>query len=270
MTAVGQPGWKSLSRVASAMTGIVPILLLIGLWELSSRLGLVSPVLLPPFSDVLARLGDLVASGELLSALWITTYRALIGLAIATVVGMAVGLAMARVSLARWFFNPVVAIGFPLPTITLLPVFTLWFGAGDESKIWLVALTCFFPIAISTFEGARNMNRQLVWSAQSLGSRGPWLFLRVILPASVPFVFSGVRVALPLAVIVTFVAEMVGGGGGLGFLLIYGYRFLQTPTVLAALIAVLIFGVLLDQLLLRSKRLLLPWDAIGRTHGGRA
>ncbi|WGW11675.1 ABC transporter permease [Saxibacter everestensis] len=250
------------------LTGLLPILAVAVLWEAVSRLGLTSPVLLPPFSVVIQRLARLTVTGELPWALWVTTYRSFIGLFIAAVVGMAVGLAMARVLSVRWFFNPVVAVGFPLPTITLLPAFTIWFGSGDESKIWLVALTCFFPIAVSTFEGARNMNRQLLWSAQSMGSHGIALFRRVILPASVPFVFSGVRVALPLAVIVTFVAEMVGGGGGLGFLLIYGYRFLQTPTVLAALVAVLIFGVLLDQLLLWSRRVFLPWDASDRARDG--
>jgi len=247
---------------------MLPIVAVVALWEAASRAGLVSPVLLPPFSVTMQRLGELTATGELPQALWITTYRAFLGLLVATAVGMAIGLLMARIRLARWFFSPIVAIGFPLPTITLLPAFIIWFGVGDESKIWLVALTCFFPVAVSTFEGARNMNKQLLWSAQSMGSRGVALFLRVILPASVPFVFSGVRVALPLAIIVTFVAEMVGGGGGLGYVLIYGYRFLQTPTVLAALVAVLIFGVVLDQLLLGSRRAFLPWDVDERSHGG--
>jgi len=259
---------SAMSLVVRRLGGLLPILAVIVIWETVSRLGLVSPVLLPPFTVVMERFVSLTASGEILGALWVTTYRSFLGLIVAAVVGMVVGLAMARFSWARWFFNPIVAVGFPLPTITLLPAFTIWFGTGDQSKIWLVALTCFFPIAVSTFEGARAMNRQLVWSAQSMGSRGPSLFLRVILPASVPFVFSGIRVALPLAVIVTFVAEMVGGGGGLGYLLIYGYRFLQTPTVLAALIAVLVFGVILDQLLLWSRRLLLPWDVGEQTARG--
>jgi ABC-type nitrate/sulfonate/bicarbonate transport system permease component len=254
------------SVLKQRLLGLLPILAVLVLWEMVSRLGLVSPVLLPPFSVTMERLVDLTVTGELPKALWITTYRAFIGLLVATIVGTTVGLLMARIKSARWFFSPIVAIGFPLPTITLLPVFIIWFGVGDESKIWLVALTCFFPIAVSTFEGARNMSKQLMWSAQSMGSHGMALFSRVILPASIPFVFSGIRVALPLAIIVTFVAEMVGGGGGLGYLLIYGYRFLQTPTVLAALVAVLIFGVVLDQLLLLSRRLLLPWDIGDQAH----
>jgi ABC-type nitrate/sulfonate/bicarbonate transport system permease component len=248
------------SVLKQRLFGFLPILAVLVLWEAVSRLGLTSPILLPPFSVAMERLLELTITGELSKALWITTYRSFIGLFVATAVGMSVGLAMARIGSVRWFFSPVVAIGFPLPTVTLLPAFTIWFGTGDESKIWLVAFSCFFPIAISTFEGARNMNKQLMWSAQSMGSYGVALFARVILPASIPFVFSGVRVALPLAVIVTFVAEMVGGGGGLGFLLIFGFRFLETPTVLAVLVAVLVYGVLLDQLLLRSRRRFLPWD----------
>lgn len=250
------------------LLGILPIIGILALWEAASRLGLTSPVLLPPFSVAMGKLVELTVAGEMPTALWVTTYRSFIGLIVATALGMSVGLAMARLRPARWFFSPILAIGFPLPTITLLPAFTIWFGTEDASKIWLVTLTCFFPIAVSTFEGARRMNKQLMWSAQSMGSHGVALFRRVILPASIPFVFSGVRVALPLAVIVTFVAEMVGGGGGLGFLLIYGYRFLETPTVLAVLVAVLIYGVLLDQLLLRSRSAFLPWDAGDQAHDG--
>lgn len=256
------------SAMKGKWLGLLPILAILSLWEAASRLGLTSPVLLPPFSVAMERLVELTVTGEMPAALWITTYRSFIGLLVATVAGMSVGLAMARIRSARWFFSPILAIGFPLPTITLLPAFTIWFGTDDASKIWLVTLTCFFPIAVSTFEGARNMNKQLMWSAQSMGSHGAALFGRVILPASIPFVFSGVRVALPLAVIVTFVAEMVGGGGGLGFLLIYGFRFLQTPTVLAVLVAVLIYGVLLDQLLLRSRSTFLPWDVGDQVRDG--
>jgi len=256
------------SVLKQRLLGLLPILAILVLWEAASRLRLASPILLPPFSVAMERLVELTVTGELPKALWITTYRSFIGLLVATAAGMSVGLAMARIRSVRWFFSPIVAIGFPLPTITLLPAFTIWFGTDSESKIWLVAFTCFFPIAVSTFEGARNMNKQLMWSAQSMGSHGVALFARVILPASVPFVFSGVRVALPLAVIVTFVAEMVGGGGGLGYLLIYGFRFLQTPTVLAVLVAVLVYGVLLDQLLLRSRLAFLPWDVGDRARDG--
>lgn len=253
--------------VRGLAAGGLPILVVIIAWEVAARAGAVSSVLLPPFSEVLRRLAELIITGEIPAALWITTYRAFGGLFVAVVAGTVVGLAMGRIAIVRWFFDPILAIGFPLPTITLLPAFIIWFGGGDASKIWLVALTCFFPIAVSTYEGVQHINRHLIWSAQSLGSRGTTLFRRVILPGSVPFVFSGIRVALPLAVIVTFVAEMVGGGGGLGFLLIYGYRFLQTPTVLAALIAVLIFGVVLDQLLLWARRIFLPWDVSDQEGG---
>jgi ABC-type nitrate/sulfonate/bicarbonate transport system permease component len=136
----------------------------------------------------------------------------------------------------------------------------LWFGTGHASKIVLVALTCYFPIVMSTYVGARQIPPRFVWSAQSMGTSGPRLLWRIVLPASAPFIFSGIRVAVPLAVIVDFVAEMVGGGGGLGYALIFGYRFLQTTTVFSALVAVLLFGLALDRGLLFLRRKLLPWD----------
>lgn len=251
----------NLSILRKVILGAIPIIVLLVGWEMASQSGMVSNVLLPPFTETLARLWALIETGELLEAVWVTIFRAVAGLILAAIVGTVIGLFMGRIGLFRWFFNPIIAIGFPLPTITLIPVFILWFGTGNESKIWLVALTCFFPIVASTYEGARSITQSTVWAAQSLGTQGISLFRRIVFPASIPFIFSGIRVALPLAVIVTFVAEMVSGGGGLGFMLIYGYRFLDTHTVLATLLAVLVLGLLLDQILLKTRALLLPWDS---------
>lgn len=249
--------------------GLYPIIAFVVLWELVSRYGDVPSVLLPPFSTVVVRLAEMTVNGEILKALLTTAGRAGAGLLIAGITGVVVGLAMARLRPAEWFFEPLIAIGFPTPTITLLPVFILWFGTGHASKVLLVALSCFFPIALSTYNGAKQVNPKLIWSAQAMGTRGHELFRRVIVPASVAFMFAGLRVAVPLAVIITVLSEMVGGGGGLGYTLVFAYRFLQSPTAFAALLAVLLFGLVIDRALLTARRKLLPWDDGAQAPTGR-
>lgn len=256
------------ARLLARGAGLYPIIAVVVLWELVARTDQVSPILLPAFSTVVRRFIEMAASGELVSALLITAGRAAAGLVLAAAAGVLVGLAMARVRVLRWFFEPVIAIGFPTPTITLLPVFILWFGTQHMSKVMLVALSCFFPIALSTFAGARQVNPKLIWSAQAMGTKGHQLFRRVIVPASTTYVFAGLRIAVPLAVIITVLAEMVGGGGGLGYTLVFGYRFLQSAQSFAALLAVLLFGLLVDRSLLWLRRVLLPWDEGGTGNVG--
>lgn len=253
---VRRPG---IGRMVVGGVGLLPVIGVAALWELIARVGGVSPIILPPFTDVMKELISLTTSGELLTALGTTTYRAAAGLALGAVIGIVIGLAMARIRSVEWFFDPLVAVGFPTPTITLLPVFILWFGTGDASKVLLVALTCFFPMVTATYSGAKSVPPVLIWSARAMGTTERALFRRVVLPATLPFIFSGIRIAVPLAVIVDFVAEMVGGGGGLGYTLIFGYRFLETNTVFAALVAVLIFGLVLDGIVVAARARLLRW-----------
>jgi ABC-type nitrate/sulfonate/bicarbonate transport system permease component len=259
-TSVPVPQRSRHTRIVGQSRGLVPILAFLVLWELVARAGIFPPVLFPSFLTVVRQLVTLTVQGELLADIAISAFRAVAGLALATAMGVTVGLAMARARLANWFFEPLIAIGFPMPKIALIPVFILWFGIGHESKILLVALTCFFPIALSTAAGAREVNQHLIWSAQAMGTANHRVFWRIILPAALPFILSGIRTTLPVSLIVAFVAEMVGGGGGLGYALVFGYRFLETPTVFAVLLTVLALGFLLDRVLLYVRASLLPWD----------
>jgi ABC-type nitrate/sulfonate/bicarbonate transport system permease component len=142
--------------------------------------------------------------------------------------------------------DPWVAIGFPSPKIAFLPIFILWFGIESLSKILLVAFSCVFPVIIGTYGAARAVHRVLLWSAFSLGTSERALLIRVILPACYPRIFATLRIALPVALITTFTAEMVAGGGGMGATLVYSQRFFESPTVFAYILAMLGTGLLLD------------------------
>lgn len=258
------PRGKCLKGVRSlnlGLLGLYPIIALAIIWELVARYSDVSAVLLPPFSSTVLKFFDMILAGDLLNSLGVTALRAAAGLVLALVSGTLVGLLMARLRALRWFFEPIIAIGLPTPTIMLLPAFLIWFGIGSWSKILLTAVTCFFPVALSAYSGAVSVDEKLLWSAQSLGSNPKNLLQKVIFPASLSYIFAGTRVAVPLAVIITILSEMIAGGGGLGAQLTESYRFLDSTAEYATLIMILIFGYLLDQLLLFALKRFAPWTS---------
>ncbi len=233
-------------RLGLRIRSAASVLAIVVIWEAVARLELAPPLFLPPFSSVMAQLWDSILDGTLFQDLSTSLARAFGGLLLAAVTGILVGSAMARSRLMHWFFDPAVALGFPSPKIAFLPIFIAWFGIYSLSKILLVAFACLFPIVIGTFSAVRGINRFLIWSGYSLGASKAAMLTRVILPACCPRVFAAMRVALPVALITTFTAEMVAGGGGMGATLMYSQRFFETKVVFAYIVVMLTVGLLLD------------------------
>ncbi len=246
---------------ACGLSRLYSIIILAALWEGATQAQLVPPLFLPPLSTVFATLWRIVLSGEALLAIGTSLERASAGLFAAIVVGVIAGLAMSQSRVAHWALEPFVATGFPTPKVAFIPIFTLWFGIDDTSKILLVAFTCVFVVVISTAAAATAVPRRLVWSAQALGTSRSAILLRIILPASLPQLFAGVRVCVPVALITAFTAEMISGGGGAGTELMYAQRFFDTPEVYAYIILMLATGFLLDIALILLQRRLFRWDA---------
>jgi ABC-type nitrate/sulfonate/bicarbonate transport system permease component len=153
-----------------------------------------------------------------------------------------------------------VSIGLPTPKIAFVPIFILWFGIDSLSKILLVAFTCTLPMVVATHHGAVGVGRTVIWSAEAMGTSETRMLYRVILPACMPYVFSGIRVTTPVALITAFTAEMIAGGGGVGANLMFAQRFFQTPTVFVDILVMLVTGVVFDAVLLRLRDRLLPWS----------
>jgi ABC-type nitrate/sulfonate/bicarbonate transport system permease component len=213
---------------------------------------------LPPFSLVLDQLYATLAQGELVPPLLVSLYRTAMGLLLAAVIGIPLGFVMVRSRVMAWLFDPIVAFGNPAPKLALIPIFTLWFGIDHLSKIMLVAATTVFPFILAAAAGARSVPLNQIWAARAMGSSELTLLRRVVLPASLPALLSGVRVAVPTALLTTFTAEMVAGGG-LGGALVLAQRYFESPTVYAYLLVMLACGYLLDVELLRIRRRLLRW-----------
>jgi ABC-type nitrate/sulfonate/bicarbonate transport system permease component len=188
-----------------------------------------------------------------------TLYRLAIAYGLAAAIGVPLGVAMARVRAVRWFFDPIVSLAFPVPKISFFPVFILWFGLSDLSKISLTVFDCVFPIVAATYLGTLGVDRHLVWSARNLGTRPRALLWKVLVPAALPQILNGLQVALPIAFIVMIVSEMLTGSVGLGGYLIQGYRFAVTTTVFAGFFVIGGLGYALLALFAAARRRLLAW-----------
>jgi ABC-type nitrate/sulfonate/bicarbonate transport system permease component len=240
---------------------VYPIAIVVAIWGVASVSGWTRPMFLPSPLAVLAQGWQLLLDNEVLGPMGVSLYRALAGLVLAFVVGAPLGLLMAQSRWVRRAVDPLIAIAFPAPKITFMPIFILWFGIDSSSKILLVAFTCIFPIIVAAYEGAIATPTVMLWSARAMGTGRLRMIRRVLLPCAIPLIFSGVRVAVPTALITAYTAEMVAGGGGLGSTLMYAQRFFSTPTVFVCIVLMLLSGIVLDRVMLALRNRLIPWLA---------
>lgn len=249
----------ALAQFGRRLAGLSSLIAVIAGWEALARSGLLSAFLLPPISAVLARVWDDAASGELAVNLGLTLYRALTGFAIAAVAGVIIGIVMTRSRWMRWFFDPIVSVGFPMPKIAFLPVFMLWLGLYDVSKISMAVFNAIFPVITATMAAAEGVDRHLLWSARSLGAGERHLLREIILPAALPQILTGLQVALPVSMIVTIVTEMMMGGQGLGGAMIQASRFADSPGVFAGILEIAVAGLCIVKGMTVIRRKLLVW-----------
>jgi len=254
----------ALAALGQRAGAIGALLVIVVAWELASRSGVVTPFLLPPLSAVLARVGEDAMSGELALNLGLTLYRALIGFAIAGAAGIVIGILMTRRPLVRWFFDPIVSVGFPMPKIAFLPIFMLWLGLYDFSKISMAVFNAIFPVIAATMAAAEGVDRHLLWSARSLGASERQLLREIVLPAALPQILTGLQVALPISMIVMIVTEMLMGGQGLGGAMIAASRFADSPGVFAGIVEIAVAGLCLVRGMTVLRNRLLRWHQEAR------
>jgi ABC-type nitrate/sulfonate/bicarbonate transport system permease component len=247
------------NALARGLLRWVSILALLALWQAFAEAHVVSAFLLPAFSTVVVRLFHDTISGDMVWAVALTLYRAFAGLALAGLLGIAIGIMVARVPLVRWFFDPLISVGLPMPKIAFLPVFILWFGVFDTSKILMTAFSAVFPVIVASSAAAEGVETVLLWSALSLGAGRRQLLWEIALPASLPQIFTGLQVAMPIALIVEIISEMAMGGEGLGGSIMTEMRFADSPGVFAGILAIAIVGAGLVRAMELIRRRLLVW-----------
>ncbi len=237
---------------------IVIIVLLAG-WEIFARSGAVTPFMLPALSVVLGRIWEDAQSGELLINAGQTLYRALVGFVIAGVGGILLGMLMARSRGVRWFFDPIISVGFPMPKIAFLPIIVLWLGFYDLPKIAMVVFDAIFPVVTATYAAVMAVEREFLWSARNMGAREGEIMWQIVLPAAFPQIMTGLQVALPIALIVAVVTEMAMGGYGLGGAMLSASRLANSPGVFAGILEIAVIGYVLVKAMALVRRRVLLW-----------
>ncbi|MCX0271435.1 ABC transporter permease [Nocardia zapadnayensis] len=237
----------------------VAILAFLALWEIAPRVGLVDKVFLPPFSEVAATFFELIGSGQLREHVSTSLSRALTGFVIAVAIAVPLGVAIAWYRPVADFLNPVLELFRNTAALALLPVFILILGIGETSKVALVIYACTFPILLNTISGVRTVDPLLVKSARSLGFSQIALVYKVVLPAAVPTIFTGLRMAAASSILVLIAAEMVGAKAGLGYLITAAQLNFQIPDMYAGIIAIALVGLIFNAVLVFVERRLSRW-----------
>ena len=238
---------------------ILPLLLA---WEAASRSGWWNPLLFPSLERIGRELLLFFSKPESVHEAWVSLYRALGGFALAAAVGVPLGMVMGRSRRVGDTLDPLFSGTYAVPKLALFPIFVFALGIGSLSKVALVFLECLYPIVIVTSQGARGVNRVLLWSAQNMGASAAATLRRVVVPAVAPFTFAGFRVALPIALIVVIITEMVSSADGLGYLVIYSLSSLRTDRMLAVVVVIAALGWGLDRGLVFLRDRLIYWEKL--------
>lgn len=228
----------------------------IGIWWLLS----VSGFRLPTPVEVVVRAGELAADGTLGSDIVASLTRVLIGFALGTAVAIPVGFLMGWYAWARGLIEPWIQFFRTIPPLAIIPLAIVLLGIGEEPKILVIFLAAFFSCVISTFQGVVNVDRTLINAARVLGSNDAGIFVRVVVPASVPFILVGMRVGLGAAWATLVAAELIAAQAGLGYRMQQAQLYYDLPTIFVGLIVIGVLGLVMDRLLLLAEKKLTKWQ----------
>ena len=254
---------RSLTRREHPVARGLGLVGLLVLWELLTRTGWVPALFLPSPLGVLATGWEMLRSGALLGHVATSLGRILLGFSVGALGGVAVGLAVGVFGLAEAVGIPLIAATFPIPKIALLPLLILWLGIGEASKVAVIALGVFFPMAINTATGVRHADPLLLRAAVSFGA-GRWSLVRkVMLPAALPMIFAGLKLGAGTALLLLVAAEMIAANSGIGYLILNAQNLMETTVLMVGIVLLSLLGLASHWLLTRLERLALPWKADG-------
>jgi NitT/TauT family transport system permease protein len=250
---------RAFDALLTAAGKVVAIAALLLVWELAPRFGLVDATFLPPFSTVLGAWWDLAVSGKLLDNTWASLVRSLSGFGLAVAAAVPLGLLIGWYKPVATLLGPLLEVFRNTAALALLPVFVLLLGIGETSKIAIVFYACAWPILLNTISAVRAVDPTLLRLARSMDLNGFRLFQKVILPSAVPTVFTGIRLAGAVSILVLIAAEMVGAKAGLGYLINASQFNFAIPQMYAGIITISAIGVLFNQVLVGLERRFTSW-----------
>ncbi|MDQ1006561.1 NitT/TauT family transport system permease protein [Streptomyces sp. V4I23] len=261
------PAWTAAARAARRLPSLLvkgattsaAIVALLLLWETAPRLGLVDRTFLPPFSEVARAWWGLATDGQLADNARASLVRSFSGFGLAVALAVPLGLLIGWYRPVADLLGPLLEVFRNTAALALLPVFVLLLGIGETSKVSIVVYACTWPILLNTISAVRNVDPTLLKLAKSMDLSAPRLFQKVILPSAVPVMFTGIRLAGAVSILVLVAAEMIGAKAGLGYLINASQYNFAIPQMYAGIITISAVGVVFNQFLVAVERRLSSW-----------
>lgn len=234
------------------------LIAIVSLWEVSSGV-IVAEFFVSKPSAIAKSLGSWLAGGDLFFHIGITATEAFVGFLVGASIGVMVGIVLGRIHFLAELLHPFIIAFYSLPKIALAPLFILWIGIGIGMKITLTATVVFFLVFLNTYTGVRNVNRELESIMHLMGASERHVLTKVVLPSAITWVFAGLRISVPYALIGAIVGELIASNRGLGYLLANASGQFDTAGVFAALIVIMMLAFLLNSLVRFMEMRLMPW-----------
>ena len=232
---------------------------LLAFWEVAVRAGWISRVYMASPAEIAVQLQNLLLSGELWTHLWASVRRLLLGWNVGSLLGIAAGLLIGLWRVGRGTLLPLVSALFPVPKIALLPLFLVWFGIGEGSKVATILIGTLFPTVIATYAAVDNVDRNLIRMGQSFGLPPAAIVRKIILPGAMPGILAGFRISISIAITMLVVAEMMNANYGLGVYISNAGQLYRMDQLLAGVTLLALLGIVLSWLLGVCERRVLRW-----------
>ena len=242
-----------------SIIGTSSVLIFLVLWEAFTRSGAISPILLSSPLAVARAGAAMIASGEIWNDLWVSGIEFFVGFALSVLLGIPLGLAVGWYRRLYFAVDPFLSALYATPRVALLPLIIIWLGIGIWSKVAIVFLGAFFPICVNTLSGVKTSEARLLRVARSFGASELQIFKSIVLPSSVPFILTGLRLGVGRALIGVVVGELYAATAGVGFMITVAGATFQTDKVFVGIVILAIFGVLCVESLTRLERRFETW-----------
>jgi ABC-type nitrate/sulfonate/bicarbonate transport system permease component len=254
-------GWSVGSSTFETAVSILSPLILLLIWEVCARGGLIDTRFFPAPSSIVASLVETTMSGELLQNVWISLQRLFWGFLVGAVPALILGVMMGMSRLARAIIDPLIIATYPIPKSSILPLALLIFGLGEGSKIFMVAVGVFYPVAINSMAGVLEINKIYLDVGKNFKANRWQTFRTIAIPGAMPMIMTGLRLGVGLGLVLIAIAEMVGAKSGLGYMIWNAWETFAVEQMYVGLFAIAIIGFVLTLMLNGLERVLIPWRA---------
>lgn len=228
-------------------------------WEMAARNNAKIAFYTSYPTEILLDLVDFSKSGDLFRHVGITLKEAYLGLLYGSLIGILIGVFFSQFKFMGKIFVPIISAIQGIPQLTLAPLYILWFGIGLKSKVFLSALMVFFNVFSSTYNGIKNIDQKLIESATLLGASKAQILWNIVIPTSMPWIMSGIRIGASICMVGAIIGEYIGSSGGLGWMVTYASSFFQIRRVMSCIVVLLIVGLLVNSIFEKIERYILKW-----------